>query len=132
MGQYYLVVNVDKGEFLHPHKLGDGLKLMEFGASGQGTMMALAVLLADGGRDGFSDDPLVGSWAGNRIVITGDYARPGAFLPADVFDSLVLARDTENMPNLYAYAKEHFADISLDIRKVIEGEGESCGARWDT
>ena len=29
-GQYYLPVNLDKGEYLDPHKLGDGLKLMEF------------------------------------------------------------------------------------------------------
>ena len=40
MGQYYLVVNLDKKEFLHPHKLGDGLKLMEFAASGDGTRSA--------------------------------------------------------------------------------------------
>ena len=41
MGQYYLVVNLDKREFLHAHKLGDGLKLMEFGNSSDGTMLAL-------------------------------------------------------------------------------------------
>jgi len=25
MGQYYYVVNVDKKEFLYPHKFGDGI-----------------------------------------------------------------------------------------------------------
>ena len=29
MGQYHLTVNLDKHEFIHPHQLGDGLKLGE-------------------------------------------------------------------------------------------------------
>lgn len=78
MGQYYYVCNLDKKEFLHPHKFGDGLKLMEFGSSGQGTMTGLAVLLADGngrgGEDLDSDRAIVGSWKGDRIVVAGDYA----------------------------------------------------------
>lgn len=81
MGQYYLVCNLDKKQFLHPHKFGDGLKLMEFGLSAKGTMSALAVLLADGnncgGGDLHSDHPIIGSWAGDRIVVAGDYADEG-------------------------------------------------------
>ncbi len=53
MGQYHYVCNLDKHEFLHPHKFGDGLKLMEFGAGGPGTMTGLALLLAaSNGPDG--------------------------------------------------------------------------------
>jgi hypothetical protein len=53
MGQYHYVCNIDKREFLHPHKFGDGLKLMEFGPSPSGTMMGLALLLAaSNGRGG--------------------------------------------------------------------------------
>ena len=85
MGQYYLIVNVDKGEYLNPHRFGDGLKLLEFGPSGSGTMTGLAVLLADGngrgGGDLGSDHPIIGSWAGNRIVVAGDYADPWNFIP---------------------------------------------------
>jgi hypothetical protein len=40
MGQYYLIVNLDKKQFLHPHKCGDGLKLLEFGTSANGTLTA--------------------------------------------------------------------------------------------
>lgn len=80
MGQYHYVVNLDKRQYLHPHCFGDGLKLMEFGCSRDGTMTALAVLLAEqngrGGGDINSQDPLVGSWAGDRIAIVGDYAEP--------------------------------------------------------
>lgn len=39
MGQYHYVVNLDKKQYLRPHRFGDGLKLLEFGSSGQGTML---------------------------------------------------------------------------------------------
>jgi hypothetical protein len=44
MGQYHVVVNLTKREFIHPHKLGSGLKLWEQIASGAngGTGAALA------------------------------------------------------------------------------------------
>ena len=29
MGQYHYTVNLSKKEFINPHKLGDGLKLLE-------------------------------------------------------------------------------------------------------
>lgn len=78
MGQYYYIINLDKKQYLHPHRFGDGLKLLEFGCSGNGTMTALAILLADGnnrgGGDLHSDNPIIGSWAGDRIIIAGDYA----------------------------------------------------------
>jgi len=80
MGQYYKVCNLDKKEFLNPHAFDDGAKLMEFGASSEGTMTALALLLADGNGRGGGDFPtttdngIVGRWAGDRIIIAGDYA----------------------------------------------------------
>lgn len=84
MGQYHLVANLDKKQYLHPHRFGDGLKLLEFGDSAGGTMCALAILLApqsaNGGRGGgdmhYDAEGLVGSWAGDRIAIVGDYAEP--------------------------------------------------------
>lgn len=85
MGQYHYVVNLDKHEYLHPHKFNDGLKLLEFGSSGQGTLLGLTFLLAkDDGLGGgdfhakreFPETTaaeLVGSWAGDRVAIYGDY-----------------------------------------------------------
>ena len=103
MGQYYLIVNLDKKQYLHPHRCGDGLKLLEFGCSATGTLTALAILLADGngrgGGDLRSENPVIGSWAGDRIVIAGDYADEGKFTgdPAS---------------NLYAVAGKEYQDIS--------------------
>lgn len=137
MGQYYYIVNADKGEYLHPHKFGDGLKLMEFGNSRAGVLLGLAVLLADGnnrgGGDLRSDDPVIGSWAGDRIVVAGDYADGGNF--TDGYDETELQeianesftegyRDAERV-NLYHLAGERFDDISDDvIRAIVDGEGE--------
>ena len=57
MGQYYKVCNIDKGEYLDAHSFGDGLKLLEFGASGGGTMLGLAILLAHGSTKEFQRVP---------------------------------------------------------------------------
>jgi len=60
MGQYYYIVNIDKHEYLHPHKFDDGLKLLEFGCSAYGVMTALAILLADGNGRGGGDICITG------------------------------------------------------------------------
>lgn len=78
MGQYHITVNLDKKEYIHPHRLGDGLKLWEQGASQGGTLNALHALLAvsngRGGGDYVEDPHFVGRWGGDRIAIVGDYA----------------------------------------------------------
>lgn len=63
MGQYHMIVNVSKQEFLSPRTFTDGSKLMEFGSSGGGTMLALAWLLKN-------------DWNGDYITIVGDYGDP--------------------------------------------------------
>lgn len=103
MGQYYYVCNLDKKEYLHPHKFGDGLKLLEFGCSAPGTMTGLAVLLATsngkgGGDLRTSNTEIPGRWAGDRIAVVGDYSE-GEY--ADVYDA--------------ASAEEDWRDISLSV-----------------
>ncbi len=46
MGQYWIPVNLDKHEYIHPHKLGSGLKLGEQIGTHPGTAAALVALLA--------------------------------------------------------------------------------------
>jgi len=86
MGQYHLIANIDKHEFIHPHRFGDGLKLLEFGCSATGTTTGLTILLAaSNGRGGgdlnIDENPgageVVGRWAGDRIAIIGDYFEEG-------------------------------------------------------
>lgn len=117
MGQYYKVVNTTKGQYLEPHTFGSGSKLMEFSSDGTSIMQGLAILLADGnnrgGGDLRSDNPLIGSWAGDNIVIAGDYADEGKFVPVK----------NHNAP-LYAYASENFEDISEEVICCL------CEDRW--
>jgi len=84
MGQYFIVVNYDRKEYIHPHKFGDGLKLMEFGNSAGGTMLALALLLRQSNEGGGGDyrgehGGALGLWAGDAIVIVGDYDSSGLY-----------------------------------------------------
>lgn len=101
MGQYFKVVNLDKKEYLHPHKFGDGLKLLEFGCSSHSTLTALTLLLRksneSGGGDIQIENDMIGSWAGDRIVIIGDYDKS----------------------KLYEKCEKEFTDISDKIRDVM-------------
>lgn len=109
MGQYYKIVNLTKKQFISPWSFGDGAKLMEFGNSSSGVMTGLAILLADGnGRGGgdIEESDIVGSWAGDQIVITGDYADQGKFT------------DNAN-ENLYNYSDENFKDISSEVIEAL-------------
>lgn len=117
MGQYYYAVNLTRHEYIKPHAFGDGAKLMEFACSAPSMMAGLAILLADGnGRGGGDLDTesrlakkIIGRWAGDRIVITGDYADEGKFL-----DGIKSAK-----ANLYTYVDENFKDISDDVIEVL-------------
>ena len=116
MGQYYKIVNLTKKEYLKPHAFGDGLKLLEFGSGGCGTMCALAILLSDGNGRGGGDlhtkrnEKLIGSWAGDKIVVTGDYADAGRF--------------TFGEKNLYDVVRNRrFKNISRAVIRVMCQDG---------
>ena len=75
MGQYFIVVNLDKKEYLKPHDFPMcGAKLGEF-SSDYDFCLALNSLLAQGfGPDGWErKGETLGRWAGDRIVVVGDY-----------------------------------------------------------
>jgi len=80
MGQYHKVYNIDKKEFLHAHKLDLGLKLMEQVGFEKSTADALFLLVSNsngrGGGDAEEHD-YIGRWAGDRVVVQGDYATDG-------------------------------------------------------
>ena len=113
MGQYHHPVNLDKKEFINPHKLGSGLKQWEQLANTPGTGAALLVLLFSSNSRGGGDldaetnwhgpdrvdftkegpdlsaeyktiaRAIVGRWAGDRLAIVGDYGEVGD-LPDDL------------------------------------------------
>ena len=79
MGQYYYIVNLDKKEFLNPHKMGAGLKLLEIACSNLPRVLPLLLhqSTSRGGGDGDIDNPIIskfrGRWARDRIMFVGDY-----------------------------------------------------------
>jgi hypothetical protein len=110
MGQYYRIVNIKKKQYISPHTFGDGSKLMEFSMSANGVLAGLAILLADGngrgGGDLNSDNPIVGSWAGDNIVVAGDYADAGKWI-----------KDPDT--NLYHIANNEGEDISIKVLDAL-------------
>ena len=110
MGQYYKIVNIKKKQYITPHTFGDGAKLMEFSMSASGVLAGLAILLADGngrgGGDLHSENDIVGSWAGDNIVVAGDYADAGKFVK-------------EPEQNLYEVASSEGEDISIKVLDAL-------------
>ena len=79
MGQYHKLYNLDKKESVHPRKISNGLKLMEQVGWPRSTSVALFLLVANSnGRGGGDAAPhaMIGRWAGDRILVQGDYAAP--------------------------------------------------------
>lgn len=78
MGQHHTTYNITKKEYIHPHSIGNGLKLMEQVGWRKSTSTALFLLLANsngrGGGDAHPPHPAIGRWAGDKIVVQGDYA----------------------------------------------------------
>lgn len=121
MGQYHLPVNIDKREYLYPHKFGNGLKMLEWGTGG-GTVAGLTVLLAcshnRGGGDLHGDvGDIGGRWAGDRIIVLGDYTEPGD-PGTDLIYQMIDEHPRIGPPDHpYTFVEENFTDIS---RQVIE------------
>lgn len=150
MGQYHLLVNLDRREFVAPHKLGVGLKLMEQACSQGGTAMALILLLAAscrnsagdvgrGGGDPHTPDPhhVVGRWVGQRVCFIGDYAEKNDILWefGNADEIYGLCRDDEDRASPdYEPDPEgrEFTDISDKVADYIEREegGRFVGDGW--
>ena len=127
MGQYWIPVNLDKKEFVDPHKLGCGLKLWEQLANHPGTGTALLILTAAmperrGGGD-LKVNYIIGRWAGDRIAVVGDYAEDGD-LPKEFQASEIYGQCIES--------GGEYKDITALVCKVIEKEldGKFEGDGW--
>lgn len=140
MGQYHYLVNLDKKQVVHPHQIGNGLKLREQVGWEYCTATALVMLLAsaskDGGRGGGDfrcGHPLVGSWAGDRIAFVGDYAEaddiPGVNAQ-DVYAACSWATHHEvgdpppegDEQKKAAFEAESWTDISTKVREMMCAE----------
>ena len=129
MGQYHIILNNTRKEWLRPSAFGDGTKLREFGCSMGGTMTGLTLLLAGsntGGARGGGDfgapeghedmcKVLVGRWAGDRISIIGDYAQKG---------DINRVRASKGLYSNTVSGEDGWADISEHVILLLEAMGE--------
>lgn len=122
MGQYHYLVNLTKKEFVHPHQIGNGLKLREQVGREASTSTALVMLLAAsngrGGGDFHSESPLVGSWAGDSVAFIGDYSESDDLLGVDA-PTVYNQCDSGKFKNISAQVREMMAE-ELDIHYTGE------------
>lgn len=154
MGQYWKPVNLDKKEFVDPHKLASGLKLWEQVASA-GVGRALVVLTAaEREARGGGDLDLKENWHGPERTFPQYNASPGP-MPIDYHviatrtigrwagDRIAIvgdyAEDGDLAPEhkastIYDECEEGgiYRDITDDVCRVIEHElnGKFTGTGW--
>src|SRR5258705_10915620 len=88
MGQYHHPVCIEAEEGLNPAGMDSGLKEGEQGFSRPSTVNAMVALVCARGGNmpaDCSQSPLIGRWAGKRVLVQGDYAEdkdiPGCKVP---------------------------------------------------
>ena len=128
MGQYWKPVNLTKREFIDPHKLGTGLKLLEQSSSSS-IASALVILLAAmpqrrGGGD-FQNNPFIGRWAGDMVLLAGDYAHdddmPSSPIPFRYVYSLTHGEDI--VDDVTGATYKAFTDVTDDVLEIMQSEG---------
>ncbi len=124
MGQYHVLVNIDKKEKVEPHGLGLGLKQYEHAGCEASLSDALYILVmtspARGGGD-FPETDISGRWKGDRVLVLGDYT--------EASDVPFIA----NGESLYREA-DTFTDISDEVVKAFEKVFQitASGDGWKT
>lgn len=127
MGQYWKPVNLTKREYIHPHRLSMGLKLLEQSSSpnlaGALTILLAAMPQRRGGGD-FQNNPFIGRWAGDSIAFAGDYSEdsdmPNSPVPFGAVYHLCSGEgDVEHNGVMY----ESFTDVTDDVLEIMQSEG---------
>ena len=112
MGQYHILANIDKKEKVEPYGLGLGLKQWEHLGEYNGTLAdAIYLLVMTSPARGGGDLPrteISGRWAGDRVVILGDYTEQG-----DI-------RGVEKANELYREADNNYEDITTLVADAFE------------
>jgi hypothetical protein len=75
MGQYFKAVNLTKNEYVCPWEIGGVAKLWEWCVNPQAGIFPFLLRKSDdyGGGDIQKEYETAGRWAGDRIVLIGDY-----------------------------------------------------------
>ena len=107
MGQYFLVVNTDKKQFIDAWKFGEGVETLQAVSGYHAQAVALLTCRMDQVRD--TAESLLGSWSGDNVIAAAEYASTG--------------NNAEH--NLYKTARDEFEDISYKALAMLCDTHES-------
>jgi hypothetical protein len=123
MGQYHLLVNSDKKEYVNPRDLGFGAKQLEHvGFIGDLPLAQYWLTTCSRGR-GFGDfvitelnEHVLGRWTGDRVFILGDYTEIGdvpKVRSAHTFWKKIHAKESEwtNISSIVLVALENDSNL---------------------
>jgi len=85
VGQYFIAVNLDKKEYFDPWSIGGVAKLWEWCVNNQTRLFPFLLRKSCGSGGGDYPDKesqFLGRWAGDRIVLIGDYDDSGLYKEA--------------------------------------------------
>ncbi|OHB18305.1 MAG: hypothetical protein A2666_00495 [Parcubacteria group bacterium RIFCSPHIGHO2_01_FULL_47_10b] len=85
MGQYFRAVNMDKREYVDPWHIGGGAKLWEWCVNTQAGIFPFLLRRSSegGGGDIEEEYTTAGRWAGDHVVLVGDYDESGLWQEAE-------------------------------------------------
>lgn len=116
MGQYHIIANLDKQEVIVPWDLNWGAKQKEHtgfaGSAGDAIYLLTQTSPNRGGGDYDFYEGVSGRWAGDRVVVLGDYTEPE--------EDKALGFDLHSQTSLYRKAFDEFENISGIIKPVLE------------
>lgn len=122
MGQYFKIVNVDKKEVVDPFELWEGSKFWELCANNIGRLLVYLLRKSSetGGGDVNNPEELefCGRWAGDRIVVVGDYDESKLYFIAEKFRDISIEA-----------AREFNKFIEIEDRKFSKIVFEEDGTR---
>lgn len=111
MGQYHVLANLDAKEKVEPYGIGLGVKQWEHLGEFNGTLAdAMYLLCMTSPARGGGDLPrtiISGRWAGDRVVIVGDYTQN---------DDLT---EVDNAKELYRQIDKEYVDISNFVAEAF-------------
>lgn len=137
MGQYHLLVNVDKREYLEPSSIALGSKQWEHQSEARWPLYgsladAMYVLTMTSPARGGGDMPgteISGRWAGDRVMVVGDYTEDED-LPAEYLGSLVYGTAQDSYKEIGSLVRSAFAVIyGIQWECEVTGSGYEYWSR---
>lgn len=124
MGQYHKLVNLDKKEYVDPHSIGLGSKQYEQTGCEGSIADAMYLLVMTSPNRGGGDFPLTdvsGKWAGDRVVVLGDYTEdedlPMFTEASKIYGQLYDSGIWEDISNQVREGLEKVFDISYEEKE---------------